>query len=593
MIMKQKFYARLSLVFMMSLMFTFIASSQTMINVRIVEDADDAEETLHLTRSKTGDVDLTSSDLELGHDGGYAQAVGVRYFLPVGHTDTITEAYLQFACDKASDDTLTLKIYAEAADNAAPFTTDSANITSRAPTTAEVLWTPPDWNTDHEVSDKQKTVDISALIQEVIDRDGWVAGNAIVFVLTPTNPPIIPDFDVSDTMGYREAGAFSDDDGSPVLHVSFKSGPATIEIPIAVSEDDVEENIDTASADIGDLYMDSSDLELGSDGGDLQAIGLRYILPVTKGAIISDAYIQFSADQPSDGALTLQIWAEASDDAAAFEDDSANVTKRERTTAMVEWTPPDWTVKHAIGDSQKTVDISALIQEVVMRDGWNKGNHIVFMLIPDADVDTSWREAGAWDDGGDDPAPVLHVTYSGGLPRVPSTDANLASLSLSVGTLVPDFDPDVVDYTVELPPGTTSVTVTASANDAYATVADEETVVDVSSLSGVATVVVTAEDGSTVMTYTVTMTVSTVGVEELPVSNILVYHNSLTSQLRVFNASDVEMIEIYNITGMLLTRMKTYNQESLDVSTANLTNGVYLVRMKLSSDRVQTTKFIK
>ncbi|MFC2116410.1 T9SS type A sorting domain-containing protein [Bacteroidota bacterium] len=611
--MKSKFYNRLTMVLATILMFTFIASSQTTINVLIAEDEDDAEEVLHLTRSITGDVDLLSSDLELGHDGGYAQAVGLRYILPVGHTDTITEAYIQFACDKAHDpskasvDTLTLKIYAEASDDAAAFTTDSANITMRAKTTAEVLWTPPEWNTNNEVSDTQKTVDISAVIQEVIYRDGWVAGNAIVFVLTPTNPAIIPDEDVSDTMGYREAGAFSDGDGPPKLQVSFKSGPATIKVQVAVDEDDAEEVLHLTRSSTGDVDLLSSDLELGHDGGYAQAVGVRYILPVTKGSIISDAYIQFACDKAHDPSkasvdtLTLKIYAEAADDAAPFTTDSANITSRAQTIAEVLWTPPKWNSNNEVSDTQKTVDISALIQEVVSRDGWNKGNAIVFVLtptnppiIPDEDVSDTmgYREAGAFSDG--DGPPVLNLTYSGGLPRVLSTDASLASLIIDVGDLVPAFNADSLDYTVELPPGTASATVTASANDFYATVADAETVVDVSSLSGVATVVVTAEDATT-RTYKVTMTVSTVGVSDLvdPVSNIRFYHNSLTNQLKVFNTLDVEILDIYSITGKLLNRVRTHNQESMNISTGNLPHGVYVVRMKLSSDRIQTGKFVK
>ena len=235
--------------------------------------------------------------------------------------------------------------------------------------------------------------------------------------------------------------------------------------------------------------------------------------------------------------------------------------------------------------------ISPVIQEVVSRYGFVKGNAIVIVLTPTIVDDTiGFRESGAFEDGGD-PPPSLHLTYVGGAP---SANASLAGLTIDVGTLVPDFDPATIDYTVELPPGTITATVNAEAADSNATVVDEETIVDVSSLSGVATIVVTAEDGSTILTYTITMTVSTVGIEKVePVSDIRFYHNSLTEELKVFNTSDVEMLEIYSITGKLLHSMKTHNQESLDISTGNLTHGVYLVRMKLSSDRIHTGKFVK
>jgi hypothetical protein len=369
--------------------------------------------------------------------------------------------------------------------------------------------------------------------------------------------------------------------------------PQSIAIPIAEGTDDAEESITPNSPNLGKMDVSSSDLELGRDGSDPQAVGVRYILPVGFGATVTSAYLQFSADQPSEGPLTVQIYAEAADDAAPFTEDSANITSREKTTEMVEWTPFDWETKHAVADSQRTVNIAPLIQEVVMRDGWVNGNAIVFILTPTDVSDTvGYRESGAFEDS-DDPAPVLHVTYMGGAPAPPSSDATLSSLTVDVGDLVPPFDPAVLDYTLEAPPGTTSVTVNAEATDANAMVVEAETVVDVSSLSGMATVVVTAEDGTTTQTYTVTITVSTVGIDIYPVNNIRLYYSPLSDQLKVFNSSEMEMLEIYSITGKLLGAVTTRNQESLDISTAGLPHGIYLVRMRLSSDRIETGKFIK
>ena len=46
----------------------------------------------------------------------------------------------------------------------------------------------------------------------------------------------------------------------------------------------------------GDMYEGSSDLELGSDGGE-QIVGMRFNLPVPQGATINNAYIQFTVDE--------------------------------------------------------------------------------------------------------------------------------------------------------------------------------------------------------------------------------------------------------------------------------------------------------
>lgn len=91
--------------------------------------------------------------------------------------------------------------------------------------------------------------------------------------------------------------------------------------------------------------------------------------------------------------------------------------------------------------------------------------------------------------------------------HIAGTDATLSSLSVSSGTLSPEFDAGVTDYTVELSTGSTSVTVSATASDPLATV-DGTGEIDVSSGSATATITVTAEDGTTTMTYTLNITVA-------------------------------------------------------------------------------------
>jgi hypothetical protein len=76
-----------------------------------------------------------------------------------------------------------------------------------------------------------------------------------------------------------------------------------------------------------------------------------------------------------------------------------------------------------------------------------------------------------------------------------STDATLSSLTVDAGNLIPVFDPEVTTYSVLIPSGTTTINVSAAANNAKATVEGAGSV-DVSSGSGSATIVVTAENHS-------------------------------------------------------------------------------------------------
>ena len=83
-----------------------------------------------------------------------------------------------------------------------------------------------------------------------------------------------------------------------------------------------------------------------------------------------------------------------------------------------------------------------------------------------------------------------------------STDAALADIQLSTGTLNTIFSSSKTEYTVYLTPETTSVEVTAVANDNAATVVGDGTISLVNG-EGEATINVTAEDGKTTKKYVV------------------------------------------------------------------------------------------
>ncbi len=150
----------------------------------------DAEEALPGGSGTIGSVDLTSSDLELVFDGTKKQLVGLRFTgISIPQGATINRAYVQFASkgDKApvSGD---LYITTQDADNAAVFTSAASNISSRAQVSDSVLWagsTSNTWGTSAVgvAGADQRTPDIARLLQAVINRTGWVAGNAVVVLL--------------------------------------------------------------------------------------------------------------------------------------------------------------------------------------------------------------------------------------------------------------------------------------------------------------------------------------------------------------------------------------------------------------------------
>jgi len=99
--------------------------------------------------------------------------------------------------------------------------------------------------------------------------------------------------------------------------------------------------------------------------------------------------------------------------------------------------------------------------------------------------------------------------------RAPSSNAGLANLSVSNGTLTPAFATGVTNYSASVPNTTTTVTITPVTSDATATVkVNGATVASGTASSGISlalgpntiTTVVTAQNGSTTQTYTTTIT---------------------------------------------------------------------------------------
>ncbi len=231
--MKSKIYIRLTMVFATILMFTYAVNSQTTINIKVAEENDDCEEVREVIdpTDVLGFMDHGSSDLELCTEDNL-QYCGIVYRnvqIPKGAT--ITNAYVQFTCDDDNNEDITLEIYGALDANVdAPIGQDLFSISKYPPTTAVVSWTPPPWMTLEERGPDQQTPDISSIIQEIIDQEGWASGNNLMIVLTDDEPQKI----------HRESEAFEDNNGAGAseLFVTFTEG-GTGETPISAEFSDL------------------------------------------------------------------------------------------------------------------------------------------------------------------------------------------------------------------------------------------------------------------------------------------------------------------------------------------------------------------
>ena len=172
---------------------------------------------------------------------------------------------------------------------------------------------------------------------------------------------------------------------------------------VGASSDDAEETVST-----GAVNLTSTDLELLVDSSP-QVVGIRFPnVAIPRGATIATAYVQFKTDEAVNANPTsLSISGEAADNAATFTTASKNISSRVRTAAAVVWSPPDWTVIGEAGANQRTPELKTVVQEIVNRSGWAKGNSLAVIV---SGVSTSKRVAESYDKGTGG-APALHVVY--------------------------------------------------------------------------------------------------------------------------------------------------------------------------------------
>ena len=104
--------------------------------------------------------------------------VGLRFgTLPIPPGSKIEMAYIQFCAYSTSAASRTLRIQGDSALNTLNF--DTANkMSTRSLTTAYVDWTLGSWTIDDNGA-AQRTVSLTNIVQELVDRPGWTQNMAI------------------------------------------------------------------------------------------------------------------------------------------------------------------------------------------------------------------------------------------------------------------------------------------------------------------------------------------------------------------------------------------------------------------------------
>ena len=200
------------------------------------------------------------------------------------------------------------------------------------------------------------------------------------------------------------------------------------------SYDDVEE----LTSSTGFLQRGSTDLELMYDGSINQTVGLRFSdIQVPSGALITNAYIQFQADESSSVQTNIKIEGHNSGNSWAWITEGAGdfwgVSLRDRTTTSVDWNNiPAWTTGDK-GADQRTPDLSSIVQELVDRIDYENGNALTFIL---STTTANSRRVAESFEGDNVNAPTLIVEWDIPVPSgdyiVKVSDENFVGLTTTL-----------------------------------------------------------------------------------------------------------------------------------------------------------------
>ncbi len=208
---------KLSFVLLLALLSTNTIFGGVTWEARISTQNDDVEEYV-----SGGGMYLDSSDLEMPYEDtgkGTPQVIGLRFVnVGVPQGANIANAYVEFTCDetKGGTEAVSLVINGELSGDAGAFSSANNDVTGRARTTAKVVWDVANWTT---VGQKDKTSNISTVVQEIVGQGTWKKGNALVL--------IIADNPAKPSAGVRCADSFSDSATAPLLHIEYTSKYAT------------------------------------------------------------------------------------------------------------------------------------------------------------------------------------------------------------------------------------------------------------------------------------------------------------------------------------------------------------------------------
>jgi len=243
----------------------------------------------------------------------------------------------------------------------------------------------------------------NTLSGSVLDNDEYPSDSDILVTPTPISAPD------DGTVTLNEDGTFiytPNDNFNGVdvfvyeacVQAEPSATPSSFTGQIASGSDDVEE------LSTGVINATSGDLDMMDDNGELyNTMGLRYTnVNIPQGAVITSAYIRFTADESNSQSASLSIDAALTANASPIPSVNNSLSNTPRTNAFASWNNiPAWTASN----TYNSTDISAVIQELVNQSAWQSGNAALLL------IEGSGTRTAETYEGGASVAPQLFVNY--------------------------------------------------------------------------------------------------------------------------------------------------------------------------------------
>ncbi len=289
------------------------------VSVQISSSNDDVEE------AEDGYMYMNSSDIELVYDSYVShsaaqgnQTVGLRFTdLGIPQGAAITNAYVQFTCDEVVNNSGTMYIFGQAIDDSPAFSSSTGDVSSRTKTSASVTWNPPSWNSEGASGVDQQTSDISAVIQEIVDRPGFSSLSAVSIIITGTGTRIAEAYEgsaasaailnIEYSVGEQNAAPVFNSD--PIIEAAANED-ALYETSIADNASDADQDVLTFSKVSGPFW-----LTVSSDG-------ILSGTPLNENVGLNTWTVQVSDGNGSSDQAELQITVLNTNDSPVFNTDT-------------------------------------------------------------------------------------------------------------------------------------------------------------------------------------------------------------------------------------------------------------------------------